>query len=157
MTLPFRVPPQSDADAAPSTFPDLGTELTITSDRRATLDAMERVFEALSAFDLEEQLFVLELSWMAIASHARNGMLSTTRGFSQEQHRQVAVLDGMRALVQADTPDLDLERLWRERDIEGIIRYCHDRSAGEAGCSNRLLRIGYLIASLGRLRDQPSE
>jgi hypothetical protein len=115
---------------------------------------MDRVFEAIAAFKRQDQLFVLELSWMAIASHARNDMHSEPLGFWQERNRQLAVLDGIRSLVHADTPDVELERLWREHDIEGIVRYRHDSSASSDANSHRMLRISYLFASLGRLREE---
>jgi hypothetical protein len=154
VTQPLQRSSPSEMEAAFATAREPRGVLASTPDGRATLDAMERVCEALAAFDTQEQLFVLELSWMAVASHARAERLSEANGFCGEQTRQLAVLDGMRALVQADTPDAELERLWRARDIEGIIRYCDHGSANAARSSNRLRRVGYLIASLARVRDQ---
>ena len=68
-----------------------------------------------------ERLLVLQMAWLVLASNARTEALPSIEGFLAEQARQVAQLDKMMLqLVSTDTPDLEMERLFRQGDMEGM-------------------------------------
>ena len=84
-------------------------------------DAMARVLSACDGLSTRDTLDVLQLTWLAVASKARNEQLTRPRGFADEQARQVAHLRTLTDLVVADVPDEKMERL--ARDTAGIRQH----------------------------------
>ena len=70
-----------------------------------------------------DRLELFELAWMATASNIRTAALALPGGFPTEQASQVDHLEQMAALVRFDSPDLEMERLFQEGDIEGVLRH----------------------------------
>ena len=62
-----------------------------------------------------------------IASHARNHTLAEPGGFPAERTRQLASLHEMADVVEADEPDLEMQRLRYEDDLEGRLRLLRQR------------------------------
>ena len=81
----------------------------------------------------EDRLFVLELAWRGTASNLRNAALVLPGGFPAERARQVERLREIEAIVEADTPDLELERLWLEGDIVGMTAHLKRRGLLDNG------------------------
>jgi hypothetical protein len=91
------------------------------SNDRRILDAVTNAVLACDGLSDQDQLFALEMAWLATASRLRNVQLMNPGGFPAERERQAAMLDRMAELVRSDTPDLELERLWQEEDHKGVV------------------------------------
>ena len=76
---------------------------------------------ATSGLESDDRLFALELAWLSMASNARTAAIAFPGGFPAQQARQVERLAKISALVSGATPDLELERLWQEGDVEGYV------------------------------------
>jgi hypothetical protein len=89
------------------------------------IEAMIAVLEACEgkAPSLDEQLMILSLAWLERAQRIRSDALAIPGGFPEAQARQLADLEKIIELVKADVPDLELERLHHEGDIEGALRH----------------------------------
>jgi hypothetical protein len=94
-------------------------------DDYAFLDTLRSVLKVCddTGAPIEEQLTVLELAWIAWAQRARSAALALPGGFPAEQARQLDRLVKIVRLVKDDVPDLELERLHQEGDIEGVVDY----------------------------------
>lgn len=95
------------------------------ADDEATWDGFKAVVDLLSAtpLPLTEQLFVLQLAWLALAGNARDQALAFPDGFPAEQARQLEQLDAMIRLVRDAAPDVEAERLFQEGDAEGYVKH----------------------------------
>ena len=80
------------------------------------------VCDAASGPSTSARLEVLELAWLLLASNARTEALIVPGGFPEEKARQLQHLRRMADLVGADEPDLEMERLFHEGDVAGVIR-----------------------------------
>ena len=97
------------------------------------LDAIADVCtEAFSSID--DRLLACELAWLVFAGIARSEALAFPGGFPGEQARQVERLEKMVGLVRDDAPDLELERLFQEGNVEEIARRL--RAALDEGTSD---------------------
>jgi hypothetical protein len=85
-------------------------------------EALRRVYAACAGLSTCDQLTVLQIACLAIAASARTEAQISSGGFLEEQVRQLAQLRRMAELIEADEPDLETERLYRERDREGMRR-----------------------------------
>jgi hypothetical protein len=85
------------------------------------LDQLLRVNAALDGLSTRERLDVVTLVWLLAARAARYEALIAPGGFPDERSRQVEQLHKIADLIAADEPDLDMERLNLEGDIEGIL------------------------------------
>jgi Spy/CpxP family protein refolding chaperone len=98
------------------------------------LDQLLRIHAALEGLPTRERLDVVQIAWLTTASRARTEALITPGGFSEERSRQVEYLNAMAKLVAADEPDLEMERLYNEGDVEGVLRRVRRlRADGEKG------------------------
>ena len=86
------------------------------------LDQLLRINAALDGLSTRERLDVVQIAWLTTASHARTEALITPNGFPDERARQVEQLNAMTRLVAADEPDLEMERLYNEGDVDGVLR-----------------------------------
>ena len=91
------------------------------------LESMKRVYAACLDLSTRETLDALQLTWMAVASNARNEALRLPDGFPTERARQVEKLRRLAAIVEADVPDLEVERLFQEGNIDGWLRLVQQR------------------------------
>lgn len=87
------------------------------------LAALMRVYSACEGLSTREKLDTVELAYLVIASHARTEALMMPGGFPAERARQVEHLEKMVKMVGEDEPDLEMERLFQEGDIEGMLAY----------------------------------
>ena len=78
---------------------------------------------ACAELSTREKLDVLQLTWLTWASNARMEALIEPGGFQTERARQVEVLREMADLISFDEPDLEMERLYHENDIAGMVRH----------------------------------
>jgi hypothetical protein len=92
---------------------------------------MHGVIRAVADLSTQDKLEVIELLWLAFAANARTEQLAIPGGFQEEQARQVERLDKFAALIRADAPDLECERLWLEDDLEGMVEHLKRRVAEE--------------------------
>jgi len=94
-------------------------------DENEAIAAMIAVLETceVKAPTLDEQLMVLSLAWLERAQRLRSDALAIPNGFPDEQARQLRELEKITALVRGDTPDLELERLFHEGDLEGVWQH----------------------------------
>lgn len=92
--------------------------------QKEAIEAMVAVLDTCeaNAASLDEQLMVLSLAWLERAQRIRSDALAIPGGFPAAQARQLADLAKLTELVRADVPDLELERLHHEGDIEGVWR-----------------------------------
>jgi hypothetical protein len=99
------------------------------------ITAMIAVLETCEANapSLEEQLMVLSLAWLERAQRLRSDALAVPNGFPDEQARQLRELEKITALVRGDAPDLELERLFHEGDLEGVWQHLRNLQKGGAG------------------------
>jgi len=86
------------------------------------LEVLLRVYTACAGLSMQARLEILELAWLTVASNARTEALIQPGGFPEERTRQVEHLRRMIDLVTVDEPDLELERLYQEGDIDGMLR-----------------------------------
>jgi len=91
------------------------------------LERLARVTLACGDVSPRDKLDLLAFAWLAVASEARNATLGEPGGFPAERDRQVALLRDFADMIEADTPDLEIERLWQEGDMEGFARYVQSR------------------------------
>ena len=93
------------------------------AENNAVFKVFTALVDVLLASDLEsdDQLFALELAWVSVAWKARTAAIASPGGFPAQQARQVERLAKVSALVADDTPDLELERLWHDGDVEGYV------------------------------------
>src|SRR6266850_5067915 len=89
----------------------------------AQFEILQRVYAACAGLSTRDTLEVLQLAWLSVASNARAEALIAPGGFPEERARQLEHLRNMAELVEADEPDLELERLFHEGDIEGMLRH----------------------------------
>jgi hypothetical protein len=95
-----------------------------------------RVCDACARLPMQDRLIVLQLAWGVVATEARNAFLSIPGGFPAEKSRQLEQLRQMAEQVEAAEPDLELECLIQEDDIEGLMRHVqrllrkHDEKGG---------------------------
>jgi hypothetical protein len=90
-------------------------------------ERLARVTVACGDVPPREQLDLLTAAWLVVASGARNAALMEPGGFPAERARQVTLLRRLADLIVADVPDLEMERLWQEGDMEGFRRYVQSR------------------------------
>lgn len=90
------------------------------------LDFIIRVNAVLEGLTAHERLEVMNLAWLAVANNARTEALILPGGFPAERSRQVDQLRQMADLVSTDEPDLEMERLYHEGDVEGMARRIRD-------------------------------
>lgn len=97
--------------------------------QKDAIEAMVAVLETCEekAPSLDEQLMVLSLAWLERAQRIRSDALAIPGGFPEAQARQLADLAKIVELVKADVPDLELERLHHEGDIDGVWRHLRIR------------------------------
>jgi hypothetical protein len=95
---------------------------------KETLDALMRVLSACDAESksLDDHLMLLSLAWIERAQRLRVNALIFPDGFPEEQTLQLEKLEKMAALVRADVPDLELERLHLAGDVEAVLRYLNN-------------------------------
>ena len=84
-----------------------------------TVDLVDR----LSALPTGQRLMAVELAWVMVGMQARQEALAIPGGFQAERERQLEHLGKLAWLVREDTPDLELERLMLEGDVEGLARH----------------------------------
>lgn len=87
------------------------------------LDNMLAVNAALAGLSARNRLDVLQGTWLLFASTARTEALITPGGFPEERARQVEQLRRMAELIAADEPDLEMENMFHEGDVEGMLRH----------------------------------
>ena len=104
-------------------------------DENEAIAAMVAVLETCEANapSLEEQLMVLSLAWLERAQRLRSDALAIPDGFPDEQARQLRELEKITALVRGDAPDLELERLFHEGDLEGVWKHLRNLHKGGIG------------------------
>ena len=85
-------------------------------------DALLRVYAACAGLSIGDRLSVLQIAWLAIADNARTEAHMRMGGFLEEQVRQLTQLRKLFVLVDADEPDLEIERLYLAGDREGMRR-----------------------------------
>ena len=59
------------------------------------------------------------MTWLSLARNARTEALITPGRLPEERARQAEQLRLMAELVAADEPDLEMEKLFREGDVDG--------------------------------------
>jgi hypothetical protein len=96
------------------------------------LRRLEDVIDACGDATGDDQLFLLELAWMATAAHSRASALAFPGGFTEARASQVARLEKILAIVRADEPDLEMERMWQEGDHEGFAQRLQRKILGES-------------------------
>ena len=101
-------------------------------------DALLRVYAACAGLSIVDRLSVLQIAWLAIADNARTEAEMRGGGFLEEQVRQLTQLRKMFGLVDADEPDLEIERLYFAGDVDGMRR-----------------RIGALLDPAMDMKDPP--
>jgi len=104
-------------------------------DQNDAIAAMIAVLETCeaNAESLDEQLMVLSLAWLERAQRLRSEALAIPNGFPDEQARQLRELEKITALVKGDAPDLELERLFHEGDLEGVWKHLRNLPRGGQG------------------------
>lgn len=104
-------------------------------DENEAIAAMIAVLETCEdkAPSLDEQLMVLSLAWLERAQRLRSDALAIPNGFPDEQARQLRELEKITALVKGDAPDLELERLFHEGDLQGVWQHLRKLQRGEGG------------------------
>ena len=104
-------------------------------DENEAIAAMIAVLETCEdkAPSLDEQLMVLSLAWLERAQRLRSDALAIPDGFPDEQARQLRELEKITALVRGDAPDLELERLFHEGNLEGVWQHLRKLQRGGAG------------------------
>jgi hypothetical protein len=85
--------------------------------------AIVDVCNACAGLPMCDKLDILQLAWGVLARQARNGLLGVPGGFPEEKSRQLEQLRKTIELVEADEPDLEMERLSQEDDLEGLLRH----------------------------------
>lgn len=103
---------------------------------KAIFEAMRRVCDVLdvSGLSLDDQVMTLEIAWQAKAANARSAVLHIPDGFTTARADQIRHLEAMKVLVSIDEPDLELERLAREGDWDGVLEHLRKRrDAAEGG------------------------
>ena len=91
-------------------------------------EAIWRVYNACGdGMSSQEQLELLTSVWLVVAANARTEALSVPDGFPNERARQVDQLRQMADGIAADEPDIELERLFLEKDLEGALRHVKER------------------------------
>ena len=90
---------------------------------RTLLDRVTSIYATCADLSPGDQLEVLEVAWLCVASYARTEASGTPGGFRAEQARQSGRLARMAALVSAEVPDPEMARLYHERDIDGMVRH----------------------------------
>src|SRR5688500_2921657 len=104
-------------------------------DQNDAIAAMIAVLETCeaNAASLDEQLMVLSLAWLERAQRLRSEALAIPHGFPDEQARLLRELEKITALVKGDAPDLELERLFHEGDLEGVWKHLRNSQRGGEG------------------------
>jgi hypothetical protein len=92
------------------------------SEDKDELDTMIEIFTALGQRTPYDQLAILEMCWLCVANNTRTEALIRPDGFPAERARQVERLQKLAAIVAAHEPDLEMERLFHEGDVEGMLR-----------------------------------
>ena len=92
-------------------------------DDRDILDTVTRICNECADLSSDDRLFVLLLAWMAIASNARTAEMFRPNGFQEQQQRQVTQLKKILAMVETDVPDVEMERLYHDRDWAGMAAH----------------------------------
>lgn len=95
----------------------------MADETKAFMEIATRLIDACASLPMDDRLFVLQVAWIILAQQARNEALAIPGGFPAEQARQLLTLGNVARLVEGDTPDLELERLWLEGDVEGAIQH----------------------------------
>jgi hypothetical protein len=90
--------------------------------------ALDAIFSLLAVCDaktgsLEDALRMLELTWLERAECARSRALVVRGGFRAEQASQLEQLARMVQFVREDRPDMELEGLFQEGDLAGVVRH----------------------------------
>jgi hypothetical protein len=99
------------------------------NDERAFFDRIIRLTDLLADLPTRDRLDVLEAAWLCLATSARAEALFAPGGYVAEQSRQGEHLARMATLVSTDAPDLEMERLFQEGDIDGMRRHLERRLA----------------------------
>ena len=94
-------------------------------------EAVQGVFAACGDLSAQDRLDVLLFAWLVLASQARTEALIAPGGFPAVRDRQAARLRTMADLVASDEPDLEMERLFQEGDIAGMLRHVQALREGE--------------------------
>lgn len=92
-------------------------------ENKAYFDNTMRVITALDGLSTHDKLLVVQLAWLTLASNARTDALFVPGGFPEERARQGDQLRKMAELVGIDEPDIEMERLIQDRDVEGMLRH----------------------------------
>jgi hypothetical protein len=97
-------------------------------DNREQVESIVRIYLACGGDDVptRDKLELLSAVWLCVASQARNEALIAPGGFPVERDRQSAMLRSFADLVDADQPDVEMERLFLEGDIDGVVRRVRD-------------------------------
>ena len=95
----------------------------MNDDDDAVLAVFKETVNRLSHLPIDDRLLVVQMAWMALAYQARREALAFPGGFPAAQARQVGHLEKIAHLVRTDTPDLELERLFQEGDLDAVNRY----------------------------------
>jgi hypothetical protein len=96
-------------------------------DDRELLEATGRVLDACADQPMDDRLLILQFAWITLAQQARNEALGVRGGFPAQQAKQLEQLYKIAQVVKSDAPDLELERLIQEGDIEGALQHMRKR------------------------------
>ena len=93
------------------------------------LDRLVAIRRACGEGSERDKLDRLVLAYLMTAANVRTEALIEPGEFQVERDRQVAELRGLADLINVDEPDLELERLCQEGDLEGLARYVQKKLA----------------------------
>jgi len=96
-------------------------------------DVVTRIYLACGELSSQDKLTAISIAWLSVAKSARSEALIVPGGFPEERARQVEVLRRMVDLTETDTPDLEMERLFQEGDIEGMRQHLKKTFGTDAG------------------------
>ena len=96
-------------------------------DDKELLEATARVLDACADQPMDDRLLILQFAWITLAQQARNEALAVRGGFSAQQGKQLEQLYKIAQVVKSDAPDLELEHLIQEGDIEGAVQHMRNR------------------------------
>ena len=77
-----------------------------------------------------EQLALLLATWLVQASVVRTEALIEPGGFQAARDRQADRLRWCADMIAADTPDVEMKRLYQEGNITGMLRHAQQQIDG---------------------------
>jgi hypothetical protein len=89
--------------------------------------AMLNILGACADLAPADRVMALSTVWILAASEARSAALIEPGGFPAERDRQLKILSKFAEMIAGDEPDLELERLGHEGDVDGISRHMRAR------------------------------